>query len=110
MNLMSGTFTAPRNGIYSFSFTGFASIPASSSRIVLYVAMYLNGSLIGRGLADEAGTAQQFETFSFQATFNLQKGDAIWLEIDTMLTGTYLYGGYYTHISGYLLKEKITVA
>ena len=75
--------------------------------------MYLNGNLIGRELAHEVGstTTHQFETLSFQSTLNLQKGDGIWLEIDTdMTTGAYLYGGYHTHFSGYLLEEKIALA
>ena len=74
--------------------------------------MYLNGNVIGRGYADEVGstTTMQYETFSWQSTYNLQKGDDIWLEIDVdMSTGAYLYGGY-IHFSGYLLEEKIAFA
>ena len=74
--------------------------------------MYLNGNRIGKGYTDEVGatTTYQYETFSWQSTFNLQKGDDIWLEIDVdMSTGAYLYGGLYTHFSGYLLEEKIAL-
>ena len=113
MNLTSGTFTAPRDGIYSFAFTGFANLPASSSRVFLRVQMYWNGNGVGVGYADETGstTANQYETFSFQSTFNLQKGDDIWLAIDAdMSTGAHLFGGGYTHFSGYLLEEKIVLA
>ena len=46
-----------------------------------------------------------------QSTFNLQKGDEIWLAIDgDMSTGAHLFGGGYTHFSGYLLEEKIVLA
>ena len=112
MNSTSGKFTAPRDGIYSFSFTGFPRLPASSSTVFLRVLMYLNGNVIGRGYADEVGstTTMQYETLSFQSTFNLQKGDDIWLEINGMSTGTYLNGGLYTHFSGHLLAEKIALA
>ena len=65
---------------------------------------------IGGGVGDEAGTAQQFETFSFQWTLNLQEGDEIWLKISLVSTDTYLWGAHYTHFSGSLLEEKIAFA
>ena len=110
MNLTSGKFTAPRDGIYSFSFTGSAHFPASSSRVYLRVHMYLNGSNIARGYADEVGTAAQYETFSWQSTLNLKGGDQIWIEIEIMATGVYLNGYLYTHFSGHLLEENFAFA
>ena len=110
MNLTSGIFTTPRAGTYSFSFIGFAHIPGSSSKLGLAVRMYLNGNLIGSGLADEAGTANQFETLSLQSALNLQKGDQISLQINQMDTGTYLHdsSNHYNHFSGWLLEENIS--
>ena len=109
MNLASGKFTAPRDGIYSFSFTGLALFPASSSaNYFIELKMYLNGIIIGNGRADEAGTALQYETLSFQSTFNLQKGDQIWLQISYMSTEVYLHGNNFTHFNGYLIEENIT--
>ena len=101
MNLTSGKFTAPRDGIYSFSFNGLAWFPASSTTVFLRVYMYLNGIGIARGYADEVGTAAQYETFSWQSTLNLKAGDQIWIEINSMATGAYLNGYCYTHFSGY---------
>ena len=107
MNLTSGIFTTPRAGTSSFSFIGFAHIPGSSSKLGLAVRMYLNGNLIGSGLADEAGTANQFETLSLQSALNLQKGDQISLQINQMDTGTYLHdsSNHYNHlVAGYWRK------
>ena len=110
MNSTSGIFTAPRDGIYSFSFTGLAWLPAASSRIRLILQMYLNGNFIGQGYADEDNTAGQHETFSFQSTSNLAAGDQIWLQIYDMPTGAFLRGGYYDQFSGYLLEENLAAA
>ena len=109
LNLTSGKFTAPRDGIYSFSFSGFAYLPASSSRAYLDLDIFLNGIQIGNGLADEAtSTDVQNEAYSFQSTLKLQKGDQIWLEIHSISTGAYLVGSRLTHFSGYLLEEKMS--
>ena len=108
MDLKSGKFTTPQDGIYAFSFTGFARFPASSSTVSLNVWLLLNGTLMGQGHSDEGGTAGEFEQFSFQSTLNLKAGDQIWLEIYSMSTGAYLWGDYFTQFSGYILEENIT--
>ena len=110
MNLTSGKFTAPRDGIYSFSFNGLVWFPASSSTVNLIVFMYLNGIGIANGYADEVGTTAQYETFSWQSTLNLKGEDQIWIEINSMATGVYLDGLYYTHFSGHLLEENFAFA
>ena len=72
------------------------NLPASSSRAHLDVSIFWGKTMrinnwIGGGVGDEVGTAQQFETFSFQWTLNLQEGDEIWLKISLVSTDTY-YG------------------
>ena len=110
MNRTSGKFTAQRDGIYVFSFTGLPHFLASSSVVKMDVAVYLNGNWIGAGWADEVGTANQYETLSWQSTMNLKNGDEIWLEIKDMSTGGYLRGGSHTHFGGYLLEENLKLA
>ena len=108
MNSTSGKFTAPRNGTYSFSFTGAAYLPSSSSRVHLDVILYLIFNWVGRGMADEV-TAAQYETISGQSTLDLVAGDEIWLEIDYIVTGSFLWGYLATHFSDHLLEENIAI-
>ena len=113
MNLQTGKFTAPRPGIYFFSFTGFAGFPASSSRVHLGVSLYLNGGLIGTGYVEEANTvANQVSPLTLQSTLNLKSGDQVWVAISYQSTGAYLFdnGNHQTHFTGFMLQEEIAAA
>ena len=110
MNLQTGIFTAPRPGIYFFSFTGEAGFPASSSRVILGVALYLNGDRIVSSSAQESNTVNgQVSPLTLQSTLNLKSGDQIWVAISDKSTGVYFYdnGNHYTHFTGFMLQEDI---
>ncbi len=113
MNLTSGIFTAPRPGIYFFSFTGNANFPASSSYVYLQVSLYLNGGRIASGRVEEANTVDyQDSPLTLQSTLNLKKGDQVWLQI-YQSTGAYLYDDIYshfTHFTGWMLEEEIAAS
>ncbi len=113
MNLTSAIFTAPRPGIYFFSFTGMVSFPASSSLLLFGVGLYLNGSLIGSGRAEDANTvADQLSPLTFQSTLKLKKGDQVWAEIYLQASGAYLSDSYnhYNHFTGFMLEEDIVAS
>jgi hypothetical protein len=111
MNLQTGKFTAPRPGIYFFSFTGLAEFPASSSLSQFKVILYLNGAVVGLGWAEEANTvAGQNDQVTVQSTLDLKKGDRVWLQIwDLSSEGVYLYddSNHFTHFTGFMLEEDI---
>jgi hypothetical protein len=108
----SGIFTAPRTGIYFFSFIGFPNFPTSSSIVRMVVGLFLNGNQIGVGESEEANSLSgQNEQLSLQSTLNLKAGDKIWLEItQTFGAGIFLFGGGWNHFSGWLLEEEFSMS
>ncbi len=114
MNLSTGIFTAPRPGIYFFSFTGNADFPASSSKVYLGVSLYLNGGRIGLGHVEEANTvANQDSPLTLQSTLNLKSGGQVWLQFSDQSTGVYLYDYeslHRTHFTGFMLEEEIVAS
>jgi hypothetical protein len=112
MDLTSGTFTAPRKGIYFFSFTGQAIFPASSSKVWLGVFFRVNGNRIGLGYVEEANTIDNQRTpLTFQSTLKLNKGDRLWLEI-SIKSGVRMFddSDHHTHFTGFLLEEEIVAS
>ena len=69
MNAASGIFTAPKTGIYFFSFSGLGSAKRGT-----FPQLYLNGNLMGSGWAGNFGSsdgADDIPTFS-RLPFNLR--------------------------------------
>ena len=114
MNLQTGKFTAPRPGIYFFSFTGMAGFPTSSSTVVVInVGLILNGGRIGSGDVQETNTvANQVSPLTLQSTLKLKSGDQVWVEIFDKSTGAYLWDSSYhfTHFTGFMLEEDIVAS
>ena len=93
MNAATGTFVAPRSGKYFFAASGLNNIPG-------HIQIQLNGGVIGVG-----ASAENYDTFSIQSTFQLSKGDQIRLFLQD---GTiHDNNGHHTHFVGFLLEESV---
>jgi hypothetical protein len=112
MDLTSGKFTAPRPGIYFFSFSGVARLYSSSS-ISLTSYLYLNGKIIAASHVGEYNIpVDQFNPLTLQSTLNLKKGDQLWMEISYSSDYSYLHdnANHWTHFTGFMLEEEIVAS
>ncbi|EFX82610.1 C1qdc1 protein [Daphnia pulex] len=110
MNLTSGIFTAPRPGIYFFSFAGLARL-SSSSKAWFQSYLNLNGNRIGTSFVTQYNDpVDQYSPLTLQSTLNLKKGDQLWVQIvSSSVSSSYLYDNsdHMTHFTGFLLEEEI---
>ena len=109
MDLTSGKFTAPRPGIYFFSFAGTAQLNFPSA-VGFPSELYLNGNSIGSSWVYEAkGPVDQKSPVPLQSTLNLKTGDQVWMQISYSGSSSYLYDNsrHQTHFTGFMLEEEI---
>jgi len=99
MNLTTGVFRAPVNGIYYFSFRGF---PSTSFQSHVFVNLRVNGAIKATSTAVFGGI-----TLSIECTLKLKRGDQV--DVKKGRHGTFEDNNieHLTHFSGSLLEEDI---
>ncbi|XP_056016180.1 complement C1q tumor necrosis factor-related protein 3-like [Ostrea edulis] len=70
----TGIFTAPRDGIYSFTWT-IMTIPGST----FHTEIVINGKLVGYNYADGKNGSSHFESSSATAMIRMKKKDKVWI-------------------------------
>ena len=116
MNLTSGRFTAPRNGIYYFAFNGMAEftsfdnsyirIGLSTSYNVVLGTAYVSGSIADIG-------DRKYSNPSIEVTTYLRAGDQVFLNIEVNWYARLYEGGYntyYNQFSGWQLQEDLPLS
>lgn len=100
MDTITGVFTAPRDGIYSFSLSGIKG----NSTDPLWIYMRLNGKRVGAAYSSESST---YGSYSMESDLRLVKGD----QVDLFLyQGTYYdSANYWTHFTGSLVDEDLLI-
>lgn len=100
MNLATGIFTVPLNGIYHFEFSGLKETNAAH----LVVDLQVNGASIGTSYA--TALPNYFGVNGISASLRLKSGDKVGL---FKTGGTLNDNGRFTHFTGWLVEEDLVL-
>jgi hypothetical protein len=100
------------HGSKKYHFTTILTLRSRSS-VTWILSVWDPPSSVGRAFAEDANTvALQNDQLTIQSTLNLKKGDRVWVQIDRISPGAFLYdsGAHFTHFTGFMLEEEIVAS
>lgn len=105
MNVTSGVFKAPVNGIYYFSFRGYAHVPFFKVNNGLCINLYRNNNIVATSTSTVSGGV----SLSLECTLKLRKSDYIYVKTSKAVVGTLqdTPTERLTHFSGALIEEDL---
>ena len=102
MNIKTGIFTAPRNGVYHFDFSFLKDVSQN------FVTVFLRKNGVNIGATEASGSANFDLQSSLHSTLKLDSGDKV--DLFEVRGGVIIDDpDHYTHFTGWLIEEDLII-